>query len=273
MKTRAFVLPLVMLLALVAASALVILFTRRSSSMLASERQSDNYVSHHFQSGLRDLVTVVLQTAQRRRDSHLTDGVLAFDVSLEQGLRMEVRLIDAQGSVLASRDPSDSIRLSVMRKAAARLIEGGLTDERYLRGSGAAKVSLHGAPREVLSALARAVDEECDGESFADAVIAERTQNDITQAKVRVLATTGKIAADKVELLEQMVVTEPTLWWARARVLDSSGKEIFAQGGLMQGALKRGSGFTASAWTAVSWGPIPQDGLLGFRFVEASRSR
>ena len=48
-----FVLPLVMILALVAGAALVVLFTRRGSALVYANRQSDNYVSHHFLTGLR----------------------------------------------------------------------------------------------------------------------------------------------------------------------------------------------------------------------------
>src|ERR1043166_8053479 len=116
-QRRAFVLPLVMLLALVAAAALVILFTRRGGSMLAAERQSDNYVSHHFQSGLRDIVTVVLQTSQRNPDVKLAGGAIAFNAKIDQGLMLEVRLIDAQGGVMMSDEPGESIPLSIMRKA------------------------------------------------------------------------------------------------------------------------------------------------------------
>jgi len=269
---RAFVLPLVMILALVAGVALVILFTRRSASMTFANRQSDNYVSHHFQSGLRDTVTVVLQVSRKNREKKLAGGMLAFDMGLEDGLVLRVRMLDAEGSVVASADPKDSIRLTVMRSAAMRLLEQGLTDERYIRASGPARVSIHGAPRPVLAALAEAVDASCDADAFASAVVDAREQADITPQQFRTILSEARVKPENTELFEAMISLEPQLWWVQATVYDRNGKPLIDQGGIMQGGLKPGIGASVNAWVPIIWGPVPKEGLMGFRFAAAGRT-
>lgn len=264
-----FVLPLVMILALVAGVAMVILFTRRGASMIYANRQSDNYVSHHFQSGLRDTVTVVLQVSRRNRDVPLAGGIVAFDMALDDGLTLKVRMLDAGGSVVASADPKDSIRLNVLRAAAVRLMEQGLTDERYIRASGPPRVSIHNAPRPVLAALAEAVDPSCDADAFATAVVDARTTADITTPQFRTILSTAQVKPENTELFEAMISLEPQLWWIQATVFDRNDKAIFDQGGIMQGGLKPGVGASSSAWVPIIWGPVPKEGLLGFRFAAA----
>lgn len=262
-----FVLPLVMVLSLVAASALVILFARRGSSMIAANRQSDNYVSHHFQSGLRDTITVVLQVSRRSREQKLAGGILAFDMTLEDDLILKVRMVDAQGSVVASADPGESIRLRVLRVAAGYLLDQGLTDERYIRVAGPARVSVHSAAGPVLAAVAKAVDPDCDADAFAQAVTDSREQADITAQSLRTMMQSARVKTENTELLEAMLALEPQLWWVHAKVEDRNGQPVFEQGGLMQGGLKPGIGASANAWVPIIWGPVPKEGLLGFRLL------
>jgi hypothetical protein len=256
-----------MLLALVAGAALVILFSRRGSSLTFANRQSDNYVSHHFLAGLRDTITVVLQVSHKSRDKKLSSGILAFDMGLDDGMTIKVRMLDAGGSVVASNDPGDSIRLNVMRTAVARLMDQGLTDERYIRVSGPARVSIHTAKREVLIALAEAVDAECDAEAFATGVLNARQTADITTTQFRSLLTDAKVKSDNIELFEAMVTLEPNIWWVQATVYDRNDNIVFDQGGIMQGGLKPGVGASVNAWQPIIWGPVPKEGLLGFRLM------
>jgi hypothetical protein len=258
-----------MLLALVAGVAMVILFTRRGAAMTFANRQSDNYVSHHFQSGLRDTVTVVLQVSKKNQARPLAGGIVAFDMGLEDDLVLKVRMLDAQGSVVASSDPKDSIRLNVLRTAAMRLLEQGLTDERYIRASGPPRVSIHGAPRPVLAALAEAIDSSCDADAFATGVIEARETADITAAQLRSILSNAHVKGENTELFEAMVSLEPQLWWIQATVFDRNGKALIDQGGIMQGGLKPGIGASANAWVPIIWGPVPKEGLMGFRFAAA----
>lgn len=254
-----------MILALVAGAAMVVLFTRRSTALMFANRQSDNYVTHHFLTGLRDTVTVVLQVSHRSREKKLADGVLAFDMAMEDGLTLKVRMVDAQGSIVASADPGDSIRLNIMRMAAQSLMEKGLTDERYMRVSGPAKVSIHSAPREVLIALAEAVDSGCDADAFASGIVESRNTADITQSQFRAVLGQAKVKPENTELFEAMISLEPQLWWVQATVYDRNESVAFEQGGIMQGGLKPGVGASANAWIPIIWGTVPKEGLLGFR--------
>ncbi|MFT3683477.1 MAG: hypothetical protein QM783_00900 [Phycisphaerales bacterium] len=260
-------LPLVMILALVAAAALVILFTRRSTSLSFANRQSDNYVSHHFLAGLRDTVTVVLQVSHKNNQRQLADGVVSFDMALDDGMTIKVRMLDAGGSVVASNDPGDSIRLNVMRQAVARLMEQGLTDERYIRVSGPARVSIHGAPREVLAALAEAVDAGCDADAFATGIVNARHTADISATQFRAILADAKVKTENIELFEAMITLEPNLWWVQATAYDRNENVVLDQGGIMQGGLKPGIAASTNAWIPIIWGPVPKEGLFGFRLI------
>lgn len=257
-----------MVLALVAGVAMVVLFTRRSSSIVFANRQSDNYVNHHFQAGLKDTITVLLQVCRKNHDKKLAGGIVAFDMTLDDGLTLKVRMADACGSIVASAEPGDSVRLSVMRTAAARLLEQGLTDERYIRAAGPAKVSIHSAPRQVLAALAEAVDPSCDADTFATAIMDARATADITTAQFRTIVGQAKVKTENTELFEAMITLEPLLWWVQATVVDRNGGVVFDQGGIMQGGLKPGVGASVNAWSPIIWGPVPKEGLLGFRLMQ-----
>ncbi|MFO0493350.1 MAG: hypothetical protein ACK51T_13080, partial [bacterium] len=109
LRQPGFALPLVLMLLLAASVLVTVLLTRRSSARVAVKKQSDGYVSHHIQAGLKDFISVFLSTAKRTKESNIAGGVVGFNLDLEQNLRMEVRLKDLGGSILATAEPG-SIR-------------------------------------------------------------------------------------------------------------------------------------------------------------------
>jgi hypothetical protein len=262
---RGFSLPLVMVLGVIGLLAVGTLLFRRNTSLFASDIQSDSYVAHHFQFGVRDLVMTVLQTSRRVPESRLSGGTIGFDAELEGGLTLEVRLRDAQGSVLLWADDTPSIRLTVLRRAIRSLVDQQLQDERYLRAMGPPRVSVHAAEKETLSAMIRGIDPEANGDQFADSIIEARQTADLTVTELRSRAQTAGVKADRLELVDAMLTTESNLWWVQARILDSQGRPVFQQGGLMQGGLRPGIGASSASWQVLHWGEIPADGLAGFR--------
>jgi hypothetical protein len=256
---RAYALVLVLLLALFAAALVTILLTRRGTASTAVQQQSDAYVAHHIQAGLREFIPIVLQATQRSERTTLAQGLIGFDLDFQQDLKMEVRLKDLGGAVLMSPDAVTSVRLGVMARAGLDLQQRGLAGLDYLRVFGPPRVSLHGASPEVLSALARAVDSNADGEAFARAVIDLRTEKNINPADVRTLVTKARVAGPRLELLEALVAAEPSYWWVEARVVDSQGREVLRQGGFASGALSPGFGTSAGAWVIEFWTALPRN--------------
>lgn len=257
--------PLVMVLGVIGLLAVGTLMFRRNTSLFASDMQSDAYVAHHFQFGVRDLVMTVLQTSKRVPESRLATGTIGFDAELEGGLTLEVRLRDAQGSVLLWADDTPSIRVTVLRRAIRSLVDQQLTDERYLRAMGPAKVSVHAAPKEVLSAMLRGIDPQANGDQFAESIIEARQSADLTVNELRSRAQTAGVNADRLELVDAMLSVDSTLWWVQARILDSQGRAVFQQGGLMQGGLRPGLGASSTSWQVLHWKDLPEGGLPAFR--------
>lgn len=258
-RSRGYALVLVLMLALFASALVTILLTRRGSSSIAVQQQSDAYVAHHIQAGLREFIPIVLQTTQRSERTTLAGGVIGFDLDFQQDLKMEVRLKDLGGAVLMSPDAVTSVRLGVMARAGLDLQQQGRLGLDYLRVFGPPRVSLHGAPPEVLAALARAVDQNADGEAFARAVTDLRAEKNIAPADVRSLVTKARVVGPRLELLEALVAAEPSYWWVEARVVGPSGREILRQGGFASGALTPGFGTSAGAWVIEFWTALPRN--------------
>jgi hypothetical protein len=258
-RPRAFALPLVLVLILGASLLVTLLLTRRSTSRLATKQQADAYIAHHMQLGLRDFVNVFLTTTKRSKDSLLADGVVGFDLQLDQGLMMEVRLKDLGGAILASAEPG-SVRGQVLARAVLFLQERIEPDLRHVRVFGPPRVSVHGSPPEALEALALAVDPDADGRIFARELIEQRQRRDLSDVDVRNAGAKAGIAGKQLELLAALTTVDPNFWWIEARVLDRNQREIFRQGGFASGAVtKRSAGLGEGAWNIELWQALPRN--------------
>lgn len=260
---RAFALPLVLMLVVGATLLVTLLLTRRSTSRTAVNQQSSAYVAHHLQAGLRDFVNVFLTTTKRAKDSRLADGVVGFNLDLEQGLKMEVKMKDLGGAILASADPT-SIRGGVLSKAVLALQEKRDIDLRYIRVFGPPRLSLHGAEPEALEALILAIDRKADGRAFADAVVSERAKRDLTEGDIRNFGAKARLSGTNLDLLDVLCTADPNFWWIEARVVDTSGREILKQGGFANGGLsRRSSGVGAGSWSIETWTDLPKNKPFG----------
>lgn len=139
---RGFALPIVILLALVAALAGTLLLELQSGSSLAVNRQAKVYEDHHLSAGMRELISQWLLTGGGEIAERLEDDGLAFELELPQGKRIRVYLEDAQGTVLRE--------LSSVGGAPARLLDR-VIDHLELTGAAAPPlppppVSTPGAP-------------------------------------------------------------------------------------------------------------------------------
>ncbi|MFN7374220.1 MAG: hypothetical protein ACK54T_10480 [bacterium] len=257
LRQPGFALPLVLMLLLAASVLVTVLLTRRSSARVAVKKQSDGYVSHHIQAGLKDFISVFLSTAKRTKESNIAGGVVGFNLDLEQNLRMEVRLKDLGGSILATAEPG-SIRGQVLGRAVVILQESKELDLRYIRVFGPPRVSVHGSEPEALAALAQAVDPACDAREFVNQIVQERNKRDLNDNDIRNAGSKARIGGTKLDLLTAVTTADPNFWWLEARVIDPNGRELIRQGGFATGSLKPGTGTSSGSWSIELWADLPK---------------
>jgi len=300
--TAGFALPLVMLVSFFTAGALAIMVERQSTARLAAARQIAGYQNHHAQAGLKQLQTAWSQLFRTNEDRRQARGIIGYDIIVEgafEGGRMEVRLKDAQGSLRRRTVDLDPAVCDALNDAADSLSASKSADLNMFRDRGPGQVSLDSAPAEVLTALARAVDPSASASAFAEAVLQMRAERHLTQADMRTLTQATGLPDEKLRILEQCVVTDPTLWQMIATTRGSTGSFADRQGGLVVGAIRAGvpstpgaggasgqstppmnlpsanlgssGGNGASNWTFLSWGII--DDAEAERFESRSNTR
>lgn len=264
-QRAAFALPLVMLVSFFAVGALAIMMERQSAVRLAVARQVDGYRQHHTQAGLRQLLSAWSQLYVYNDERRQAKGVIGVDIILDSGAtgggggKVELRLYDAQGPIrrrtvdldpdvndvltaaaqaLAGSSSSRAGSRGGQRGTSASAMDGLPTGDDLFRDRGPGQVSLDSASPEVLAAIATAVDPSASGKAFADAVVQFRADKRIAPADVRNLTLSTGLPEEKLRLLEQCLVAEPSLWMAIATLTTPSGEVLERQGGLVLGIVK-----------------------------------
>jgi hypothetical protein len=297
----AFALPLVMFVSFFATAALAIMIERQSAARLAAARQIAGYQQHHMQAGLKQLQTAWSSLFKINDEKRQARGTIGYDIIVEgafSGGRVEVRLKDAQGSLRRRTIDLDPFVCQVLDAAADAIAGGKDFDPNTLRDRGPGQVSLESASPEVLMALAGAVDPAASAAAFAEAVLKMRADKRLTASDLRSLTQTTGLGDDKLRLLEQCVVVEPTLWMMVATTRSVGGDPADRQGGLVVGAI-RGSGVgstpgtpgapaaptapvgaasatsagSANNWTILTWGPLSDAEIAKFEQLSTIKRR
>lgn len=297
----AFALPLVMFVSFFATAALAIMIERQSAARLAAARQIAGYQQHHMQAGLKQLQSAWSSLFRINDEKRQARGTIGYDIVVEgafSGGRVEIRLKDAQGTLRRRTIDLDPFVCQVLDAAADSIAGGKNTDASMLRDRGPGQVSLDSASSEVLMALAKAVDPAASAAAFAEAVVKMRTDKRLTSADLRSLTQTTGLGDDKLQLLEQCVVVDPTLWMMVATTRTANGDPADRQGGLVLGTL-RGSGAgttpgtpgspaaasmpvgatnatsvgSATNWTFLTWGPLSEVEVARFEQLSSGKSR
>ncbi len=278
---RAFALPLILLIGLIAGASMSILLMRAGAAARASQAQIDGYRQHHTQAGLRVMSEVWAQFFKRVPEREGPGAVLGYDVVLSDGPRMEVRFIDAQGSLrLEAADlPVDKAALlndASKRVRATRAIGGAGGGQRLIRNRGPSRVSLNAAPTEVLEVLAEAAGGS--GAGFSSAVMNKRAMGYIQPSDVRAMITASGLSGPEADRLEQSVTASTQLWVLIATIRSANGEVLDRQGGLVLGTVRTvaasavgGAGdaptpaaalASASAslagWSVLTWSALPK---------------
>lgn len=189
---RAFALPLVILLSMVATILIAVMLERQGAQRLTIDRAGDEYRETHFARGVIEVIDTWLsyQGARPMRDLLGRDGK-AMDIELADGSVLTVRMRDIQGLLLADTSgmtPDDRVDVE---GALANLTETIAPQElpRYTRRFGPPAVSVLSAPMEVLSAVCLQVAGPQNADALLQALLEIKekdrpTAQDVAQAGV-----------------------------------------------------------------------------------------
>lgn len=256
---RGFALVLVAMVALIAGFVVVLLLERADTLKRAQKREIDAYTAHHTQAGLKEFVDW-WAGAFRRRDAGVDEssGTVGFDMQLSGNQRLKVRFYDAQGSMRLRTVGEERSHPYILNRAAADLVARGFTGAEYIRERGPGRVSIHSAPREVLSALARGVSPDAAGEAFASAVIAKRREGRIKLGDLRALTSESRMQEVDLHRLEACLSLDCEFWRIEAEATDALGDVVVRQGGWAVGKIRSENSALVQPWAIVWWGPLEE---------------
>jgi len=227
---RAFVMPVVVLLALIASLTVAVLLNRDAVRHLDAEDELASYIDEHRQRGVRELIALWLQfSGQQDLEALISDDGLVFTLDYSGGRELRVWLIEAQSAPLVEpqgldpQQPSaDVIPLDEQRNIAERTaIALGGRAELVGRTAGPLAVSLASASDETIRALSLAVvQNEAIADEYANQLIRFRNERtEYTRPELLNLARDAGIADDLQTRLAALWTTLPSLWSVRAELV------------------------------------------------------
>jgi hypothetical protein len=229
-QSRGFVLPFVILLAVVASVFAVVMLQREGAQRRTVARLVRDYEAHHMGRGIREIVGgwVRSLTGQPLDEMVEADGH-ALDLRLPDGMMIQIYVRDAQGRLvadLAALPAGD-------REWAARFIDElamdpevetwPAADDPLTRTVGPAAVSLQTAPEPVLAAIARAISGNNKVGRFVEEIVKAREAGPLTDADLNTAAGRIDMTAEQRAVLTRFVTIKPELYELRANVIPRSG--------------------------------------------------
>lgn len=273
-RSRAFALPMVILLIVVAMIMLTLMLERQGVQLLNVKRQLNGYEAHHASRGMQEVIDAWLKGQGSEPLAALLDlDGQAFELELKGGTLIEVFFHDAQG--LLYRAPGEPVSFereealqgdegptseSVMVNAAARLYEdvgAGMFME-LTRTEGPQKLSVLSVTQPVL----RAVLAELSGTDLVDHLVDSimRAQEDGSLIRGDVLPREVLDGLDRETrtIARQVLTARPLLW----RVI----VDVRADGSMRRAPARRFEGQllmeTAGASSRTTTSPFQRTGLF-----------
>ena len=235
---RAFVMPVVILLALVASLTVTVILNRNSVRTHSVENELQSYIQDHRQRGIREVIAIWLQfTGRQSIEELLADDGLAFTLDFSGDRTLKVWLFESQTTALINpaglgpmqpgesviplqrqREIADATRLVLQNMNPAHVANLG-------RQAGPLAVSAHDAPAEVIEAVSIAVvGDEAIAQAFArDLMQLRSTNSDITRLELLDMARDAGVSDNDQPILTSLWTTRPTLWSLRAELTGPEG--------------------------------------------------
>jgi type II secretory pathway component PulK len=257
-----FVLPLVLLLAMVVATVAALGLAQLSSQINTVARQVNTTQTHHAARGLADAVRpwLMQQTVTDIWDRLEADGH-AMDLELSDGSTVRVTIADGQTALLGDLGSLQSSQDINQAGRALNELNRLVSEDRFRRLTrpvGPIAVSAVGAPEPVLRAAILAGVGDLDQ---ADAVVAEllRLRSERSRlSRADIAGAINQLGADATTraAVQRAVVAQPELWWVRAEVRRGS-RTLGEFAGYFQ-ARSQGRGATPGRFLA--WAEVTETG-------------
>lgn len=228
-RKRAFALPLVVILSMVATMVIAVMLERQSQQTLVTIRQLRWTQDRHLESGVREVVGAWVKGATRRLGEIAREGGHALDLTMDDGRTFRLEIEDAQGSILSVFDgvPANEQELASQLYDTIVLRTGDFaTLEEWTRNVGPVAVSAATAPEAVLAAVASIHLGQGQAAAMARDIVLARENRDSSggpQWLRRILNDYVSDLEDRREL-QRLLVADPSLWRILVSVFDGRGR-------------------------------------------------
>ncbi len=215
----AFVLPLVILLALMGSLVVAVCLERYGAQRLLVQRQVVEYRRHHQLLGAQAIIRGWLgrqQGAGLGRLADTTDAAHRF--VLPEGLRIALWLRDGQGAAKIDLTGEPEPKRTWFELVLYRLPTNAPD---LVRRIGPAEISVNSAPKLVLAAL------RDDGDDLAESIIAEREDQPLDRNRFKQLLERTNASQEEISELSRLVTFEPTLWRIIVEASDDEESRLF----------------------------------------------
>ena len=214
--SRAFALPLVIILSLVVGLMVAVMLERQTAQSLSVVRQIKGYQSHHTELGVRNLVDGWLKSISPRVLEDIdSEERHILDIRAGDGWTCEIYIGDAQGRVLTNFDGLGGEQLSRARRIARAYRRMGGEPDRT-REAGPVEISLRSASRDAILAVAMSVlDDEDLAADFTDRIVTVRDRDDLNDGSAATAAAELGAENDARASLQALLTMTPRLYGVR----------------------------------------------------------
>lgn len=225
-KRRAFALPMVVILSMVATIAIAVMLERQGQQTLSTIRHMRWTQDRHLERGVREVAGAWLTGASRRLNDISKNGGHALDLTMADGRTIRLDIEDAQGSILSTFEGVAENELPFAEgayDAALLRAPDAETLDRWTRSVGPVAISAVSAPEEVIAAAAATMIGDGQASAMArDIVLArdEAAQGMGGSQWLRQILAQYVTEMEDRRTMQRLLVAEPNLWRIRISVLD-----------------------------------------------------
>lgn len=234
-RRRAFALPLVILLVLVAGLTVATLMERHGTSYRAISRQVSNYKNHHRSAGIKECILRWLSTSRGRLESSIAEDGHAFTMIVPGRGEIRVFFRDAQGAILTDASQLVGSKRQFLEDANFLISQIPVESrpEGLLRPVGPPEISVSAAPAVVIQALCIAVcADERAGTLAANAILSRRSQGKFEGTNIQAVLAEVSLDEPVKRDLASLLVVQPKLYEVVAETFDSSGRLLDRSAGM-----------------------------------------
>lgn len=268
-STRAFALPMVLLLMVVSGVMLSVMLRRHAAQLMTTKRELDGYTFGHATRGLGDALDAWIKYQGRSPVAEALDpDGRAFDLVIDGGQRVAIRLRDGQGRALMNLSGLSAENVRTGREVLRRLkVATGDEVGNYLREDGPLAVSVNTASSEVLLAVLRAITGDSGGSGLVNDILSRRdSEGLIDPTGLQALVDQSELAPEHKARANALLTANPALWRVVAEAVSPNGvvSRFRAWVIITRGATVASGDRAASLQRSVSifgWEKVEEDGI------------